>query len=77
MPLKSNSFHIVTRKPSIGPHRGTNFFHSFFLVFVIFDCTYAKIVEPPVDGNGHSRMPLKGQSLLKNGENGMVWYSRV
>jgi len=36
-----------------------------FLVFANFDRRFAKIVAPPGNGNGHSLVLQKGQSLLK------------
>ena len=41
----------------------TNFYTDFVVVFVIFDRDFAKSVAPSGDGNGHSLMNLKWQSL--------------
>ena len=38
-------------------------------LFTVCDCNLAKIVAPLCDRNGNSLVCLKGQSLLKNGEN--------
>ena len=38
-------------------------------LLAVCDGSLAKIVAPPCDRNGNSLVCLKGQSLLKNGEN--------